>query len=188
MRLPQVTVLRLEHRMQRDQRLTTHVFLTARALGAIEGIFSGDQDENLIQTVGKLVDDWGGNFTLSWTPRWKRFLQERKSGGARIIHLTMYGKPLQEGIAWLRNPENQVHQVVVVVGGAKVPGVVYGLADLNVSVGNQPHSEVTALAILLYDWFGKSQLYADLQGRKRIIPSATDKQLKILPEFKPDSL
>ncbi|MFX0116533.1 MAG: tRNA (cytidine(56)-2'-O)-methyltransferase [Candidatus Hodarchaeota archaeon] len=179
---PHVTVFRLEHRKRRDQRLTTHIFLTARALGADQGIFSGDQDESLIQTISKLVDDWGGAFALSWTSNWKGFLQEQKSAGTRIIHLTMYGRPLQEGLAWLKDPKQHVKSAMVVVGGPKVPGEIYDLADLNISVGNQPHSEVAALAILLYEWFGKSQLYINRHGKKRIIPSAAGKEMKILPE------
>ncbi len=184
LKTPQVTVLRLNHRKYRDPRLTTHVFLTARALGVKQGFFSGDQDESLIQTMENLVEEWGGNFTLSWISSWKQFLQREKSVGSQIIHLTMYGTTLQEGLAWLRRPENPVHRAVVIVGGAKVPGPIYGLADLNVSVGNQPHSEVAALAILLYEWFGKSRLYTNHQGKKSIIPSATGKQMRDSAETK----
>jgi tRNA (cytidine56-2'-O)-methyltransferase len=179
---PHVTVFRLEHRKRRDQRLTTHIFLTARALGAVQGFFSGDQDESLIRTIHELVDDWGGVFTLSWISNWKSFLQEQKSAGTRIIHLTMYGRPLQEGLAWLKDPTQGANSAIIVVGGPKVPGEIYGLADLNISIGNQPHSEVAALAILLYEWFGKSQLYVNRHGKKRIIPSAIGKQMRILPE------
>jgi len=34
--MPKIVVLRWGHRLQRDARLTTHVVLTARALGAGE--------------------------------------------------------------------------------------------------------------------------------------------------------
>lgn len=178
MKTPQVIVLRLNHRKYRDPRLTTHVFLTARALGVRQGYFSGDQDETLIQTIDKLVEEWGGNFTVKWISSWRQFLQLEKSAGSRIIHLTMYGTALQDGLTWLRSPENPINRAVVIVGGAKVPGLIYSLADLNVSVGNQPHSEVAALAILLYEWFGKSRLYTGYQGKKSIIPSANGKQMK----------
>jgi len=39
--------------------------------------------------------------------------------------------------------------VLVVAGGEKVPTEVYRLADLNISIGSRPHSEVAAIAILL---------------------------------------
>ncbi|MCK7488956.1 MAG: hypothetical protein MZU79_00960 [Anaerotruncus sp.] len=38
---------------------------------------------------------------------------------------------------------------MIVVGAEKVPPEIYQLADWNVAVGNQPHSEVAALAITL---------------------------------------
>jgi tRNA (cytidine56-2'-O)-methyltransferase len=38
---------------------------------------------------------------------------------------------------------------MVVVGAEKVPFEVYELADWNVAVGNQPHSEVAAVAVTL---------------------------------------
>ncbi|MEM3170304.1 MAG: tRNA (cytidine(56)-2'-O)-methyltransferase, partial [Candidatus Nitrosotenuis sp.] len=45
----------------------------------------------------------------------------------------------------LRNED----EILVVVGAEKVPREVYDYADYNVAVGNQPHSEVSALAIIL---------------------------------------
>jgi tRNA (cytidine56-2'-O)-methyltransferase len=41
------------------------------------------------------------------------------------------------------------YDLLIVVGAEKVPPEVYQAADFNISVGNQPHSEVAALAILL---------------------------------------
>ena len=37
--------------------------------------------------------------------------------------------------------------ILIIVGGSKVPGKVYKAADWNVSVTTQPHSEVSSLAI-----------------------------------------
>ena len=184
MKKPYITVLRLNHRKYRDQRLTSHVFLTARALGAVQGVFTGEQDDNLIQSMSNLTNSWGGDFSVSWTSSSKLFIQDQKSAGARIIHLTMYGRPLQEGLTWLANPENLDIPAVVVVGGAKVQGFIYELSDLNVSVGNQPHSEVAALAIFLHEWFGKYQLYDDRNGSKRVIPSASRKIINVKSSLK----
>ena len=39
--------------------------------------------------------------------------------------------------------------MLIVVGAEKVPREIYELADYNVGVGSQPHSEISALAILL---------------------------------------
>ena len=46
-----VLVLRLGHRKERDKRVTTHVCLTARALGADGVILSGERDDKIIATV-----------------------------------------------------------------------------------------------------------------------------------------
>ena len=49
-----ISVLRLNHRIARDKRITTHVFLAARALGAEKGIFSGEKDDSIIVSVEKI--------------------------------------------------------------------------------------------------------------------------------------
>ena len=38
---------------------------------------------------------------------------------------------------------------LIVVGAEKVPRTIYEKSDYNVSVSNQPHSEISALAIVL---------------------------------------
>ena len=43
----------------------------------------------------------------------------------------------------------KAEKVLVVVGAEKVPADVYRLSDLNIAIGNQPHSEVAALAVFL---------------------------------------
>ncbi|MEM3019534.1 MAG: tRNA (cytidine(56)-2'-O)-methyltransferase, partial [Candidatus Bathyarchaeia archaeon] len=45
-----VTVLRLGHRVGRDVRITTHVGLIARALGADGVVMSGQRDERVLET------------------------------------------------------------------------------------------------------------------------------------------
>ena len=53
-----VEVLRLGHRIIRDQRVTTHVGLVARAFGANSMIFCGQRDEGVIETINKVVGVW----------------------------------------------------------------------------------------------------------------------------------
>jgi predicted SpoU family rRNA methylase len=57
----------------------------------------------------------------------------------------MYGLRLQDVIPQIRTEE----KILVVVGAEKVPGDMYELADYNVAVANQPHSEISALALFL---------------------------------------
>ena len=65
-----------------------------------------------------------------------------------IVHLltdsTLYGN-LRAGALKIRNEK----KILIVVGAEKVPRDVYDMADYNVAIGNQPHSEVSALGVLL---------------------------------------
>lgn len=137
-----ITVLRLGHRKIRDQRITTHVFLVARAFGCDEGILCGEFDEQVINSIQKVVRDWGGGFRIRYEKNWRQFLHQWEG---EIVHLTMYGIPLPNKLEEIRNSKN----LLVVVGAEKVPREVYALADWNISITNQPHSEVAALAVFL---------------------------------------
>jgi tRNA (cytidine56-2'-O)-methyltransferase len=84
----------------------------------------------------------------------------------------MYGLPLSSVVRDLRMKE----RILVVIGAEKVPGPLYGLADFNVSVTTQPHSEIAALAVFLDHLFEGEELervYAD--APVRIIPSRAGK-------------
>ena len=65
--------------------------------------------------------------------------------------------------------------VLVLVGGQKVPPGFYELADFNVCVGSQPSSEVSSLALLLDrlnpGWEGLGFVGA----RKRVVPQVRGK-------------
>ena len=63
--------------------------------------------------------------------------------------------------------------LAIVVGGAKVPASIYRMADYNVSVGNQPHSEVAALALFL----------DKLQDGKSVDRKFSNPKLEIIPDL-----
>ena len=86
----------------------------------------------------------------------------------------MYGIPLEDAVPRLVGGKD----VLLIVGGCKVPSDVYGMADHNVSVGNQPHSEVAALAVFLDRLQGGRQLKKEFNGRLSIIPQARGKKVK----------
>jgi tRNA (cytidine56-2'-O)-methyltransferase len=71
---------------------------------------------------------------------------------------------------------------LIVVGAEKVPREVYDRADFNVSVGNQPHSEIAALAIFLDRFTGGVALYADREGKLTVIPNERGKTVVENPE------
>ncbi len=166
-----VVVLRLGHRPLRDKRMTTHVGLVARALGA-EGMVMTVDDDKVMASIEKVVRDWGGDFYVKVVGDWKGYI---KGWRGDVAHLTMYGLPLDEVADELRGKDNV--DLLVVVGSEKVPKDVFDLADYNVSVTNQPHSEVAALALFLDRLFAGKELTKDFGGRLRIIPSARSKRL-----------
>jgi tRNA (cytidine56-2'-O)-methyltransferase len=143
---PRVSVLRVGHRAGRDPRLTTHVALAARAFGA-ERLFLHPPDPALAERVERVRRQWGGAFSVEGVDDWKKFVREFDG---TVVHLTMYGEPLARLSARLRRSRS----VLFVVGGAKVPPQLYGLATFNVAVGHQPHSEVAALAVALTELRG----------------------------------
>ncbi|NPA22342.1 MAG: tRNA (cytidine(56)-2'-O)-methyltransferase [Candidatus Micrarchaeota archaeon] len=167
-----IGVFRLGHRLPRDERITTHVALTARALGASYMAYSGTHDPGMEESVQKVVERWGGDFKVFYVPRPMKYLKELT---VPIVHLTMYGAPFQEKMEEIKGFKD----MVVVVGGEKVPGEVYQISH-NISIGNQPHSEVAALAIFLYELTGGKYLYAKRPGAKiEVIPSENKKLIKI---------
>lgn len=161
-----ITILRLGHRPARDKRVTTHVALAARAFGA-DRVLVSTRDLGLERTVREVVRKFGGPFELETGVAWKKVLREWR--GTKV-HLTMYGLPLEEVL-----PRIPRDDLLVVVGAEKVPAEVFDLADLNVAVGNQPHSEVSALAVFLDRLLGGAGLRRTLRGRIEIAPSPRSK-------------
>lgn len=161
-----IVVLRLGHRPKRDQRVTTHVALTARALGADE-IWISAEDEGLERTVRGVVDRFGGRFKIRTGVDWRKAVKTWKGD---VVHLTMYGERLSKAL-----PAVKSKKLLIVVGAEKVPRELYDLATLNVSVGNQPHSEVAALAIFLDRYTSGRSLDRDYEGRLRIVPNPRGK-------------
>ena len=168
-----ITVLRLGHRPNRDKRVSTHLLLAARAFGARNAFYTGTQDDSLEESISKVVKDWGGDFTVEYSDSWRKVL---KSWEGKIVHLTMYGLPIQDTVGEIRSDQSPK---LVVVGGAKVPGEVYGAAHWNVAVTGQPHSEVSALAIFLHELYLGAELnFRFPNARLRVTPQAKGKKLE----------
>lgn len=140
-----ITILRLGHRLPRDERITTHVALVARAFGADAIIYSGQHDSSLVSSVSRIVESWGGNFSISYEKNFIHAIKEHKQKGFAVLHATMYGLPLPDVLPKIKQHKN----ILIVIGAEQVPKEVYELADFNIAVTNQPHSEVAALAIIL---------------------------------------
>jgi len=179
----EVVVLRYGHRPGRDDRMTTHVGLTARALGADRVIFPDNAGQSA-ETVRDITDRFGGPFAVE--------LREAQAAIVRgfdgvVVHLTMYGERIQDVECEIRaaagfagesgsSDAASPRDVLVVVGGEKVPWALYERADFNVGVTNQPHSEVAGLAVFLDRLFEGDELEREwADADRRVLPEATGK-------------
>ena len=177
MKKRKVYVLRIGHRPSRDKRISTHVGLVARAFGADGIIYSNTNDRGLYQSLMKVVETWGGPFEVKLGGHWRQIIKDWKDRGGVVIHLTMYGENIEQSDI-LRKLRELEKDVLVVVGAEKVPGEVYDLADFNIAIGNQPHSEVAALAIFLDRLFEGKALKRVFEGAKvRVIPQRRGKRV-----------
>lgn len=171
----QIVVLRMGHRIPRDLRVTTHVCLTARALGANGLILADLVDTTLEKTILDVCQRFGGVFRIRMGEPWRHAVKEWKSTGGEIVHLTAYGMPLTETIEVIRaSPCPKL----VIVGASKVPGEVFEAATWNVAVTNQPISEVSALAIFLDRYFEGKEFSMEFKNAElKIVPSARGKNV-----------
>jgi len=172
-----IAVLRLGHRPERDKRITTHVALTARAFGAGKIIIAAEEDEHVRESVEDVVRRWGGPFEIEFNPSWKKTLREWRERGV-VVHLTMYGIHVDDAMPKLKEELRAGKDFLIVVGAEKVPREVYELAHYNVAIGNQPHSEVAALAVFLDRLLDGEGLRREFQNAKlRIIPQERGKKV-----------
>lgn len=170
-----LVVLRLGHRIHRDERVTTHVCLTARAFGCDGVIISGQPDEGVKRSVEDVVQRFGGKFFVDMRRDWVNVIKEWFESGGEVVHLTMYGLPLPEVIEEIRLSNKDK---LIIVGSEKVPKKVYEMATWNVSVTNQPISEVAALAVFL-DWLQQHhEFFIKFENAKiKVVPSAREKKV-----------
>ena len=170
----EVVVLRYGHRTVRDERITSHCCLVARAFGARKIIVEGFEDEMLVKTVNSINKSWGGGFVLEFTEHWKPVIKKYMKRGFKVVHTTMYGQPLQDKIAKIRT----FGKVLLVIGSQKVEREVYEMADMNISITLQPHSEVAALAVFLHEYLEGKELKKKFSGAKlNIIPQDRGKKI-----------
>lgn len=159
----EIVVLRVGHRIDRDQRVTTHVGLCARALGA-QGLLLAASDRSVVSTIRDVVRRWGGDFWIRDRVNWRQEIANWKDNKGTVVHLTMYGQNLPHVIRHL-----STEKLMVVVGAEKVPPDLFKVADYNVAITNQPHSEIAALSIFLDQMQNGQELTADFSGGTKII-------------------
>lgn len=177
-RKPEVAVLRWGHRF-RDQRVTSHVALVARALGAASFILADIEDVEVKATVKKIVASWGGKFGFEMGMPWNQVVAAWRRKGGSVVHLTAYGENIQTSDV-IERIRNSGRDLLVIVGSQKVPKEFFSpvISDFNVAVGNQPHSEISSLAVFLDRLYEGRELSMEFNDAKlRIIPQKHGKKV-----------
>ena len=168
-----IEVLRIGTRLVRDDRVTTHVTLVSRAFGASK-IYMYDANPEIKETIEKVNKMWGSDFKVEIIENWKDVIKSKKKDLFKIVHLTMYGENINDVQDQVRDEE----KILIVVGAEKVPREAYDMADYNIAIGNQPHSEISALAILMDRILQGQHLQKKYSGGEReIIPTKKGKNV-----------
>jgi len=171
----EIEVLRIGQRVVRDDRVTTHVALVARSFGA-QKIYMDEVNPEIKHTISDINKTWGGNFKIEIISEWKKIIKEKKKESVKIVHLTMYGQNINDIESKIRNEE----KILIIVGAGKVPKDVFVMADYNIAVGNQPHSEVSALGVLLDRIQQGKQFELKFEDPERvIIPQEQGKNVRV---------
>ena len=166
-----IAILRIGHRIHRDKRITTHVALVARAFGA-DKIFIDQKDKNIENNINSICNRFGGNFEIITGIDRKNII---KNWIGTIVHLTMYGENINKSIKKIDKKKN----LLIILGSEKVPSELYDIANYNISIGNQPHSEVAALAIFLDKYTNGEWINKNYNGKIEIIPKKKGKKVII---------
>ena len=178
MKKPKITVLRWGHRF-RDQRVTAHVALVARAFGASKFILADVKDDKIKATVEKIAANWGGKFGFEMEKPWKQVVREWRSKKGVVVHLTVYGENIQTSDV-MERIRAAGKDILVVFGSQKVPREFFSsdVSDFNVAVGNQPHSEISSLAVFLDRFYEGKELGVEFnQAKLKIVPQKHGKRV-----------
>jgi len=72
----EIEILRIGQRVVRDDRVTTHVALVSRAFGA-KKIYMSEINPDIKDTLKKINDTWGGEFSVEFIEKWKDMIKIR---------------------------------------------------------------------------------------------------------------
>ena len=170
-----IEVVRLSHRLPRDIRITTHCALTARAFGATKFIYGGQKDKGCEASIIKVTEEFGGPFAIVYEKEIIKYLKEKKKEGYHLVHLTMYGLPIQDKIERIR----ACKKIIFIIGGERVEGEIYYLAHDNIAITQQPHSEVMAIGYALDFYSNRKMLHKQfMNAKKEVVPQERGKLVK----------
>ena len=117
---------------------------------------------------------------IEHTDSYMGVINKWKDNGGKVVHLTMYGSQAHEVAPEIREDGSDI---LIIVGGSKVPGKVYKAADWNVSVTTQPHSEVSSLAVFQHLLMDGKEFDLEFENPVfEVIPTAHGKNVNIHDE------
>jgi tRNA (cytidine56-2'-O)-methyltransferase len=135
-------------------------------------------DDSTSKTVNNINRRWGGKdqFEIEYVTDWKRLVTSWRKNGGLVVHLTMYGINVDDMLPQI----DTKRKILIVVGASKVPRQVYTMANFNIAIGHQPHSEISALAIFLDRLSNGTELKKIFKDAKiNIIPSKDGKNIRV---------
>lgn len=143
------------------------IFLTARALGAAEVIFTGEKETRIAKYASDLEREWGGTFKVSFNKDYRKILAEANK--YKTVYLTRYGTPLNKIIYSLKTYKN----IMLIVSSVKASTqALHEIADFNVSVTDQPHCSAAAIAIFLHEFYEGRELAVHFKNSKyKVVPN-----------------
>ena len=133
-------------------------------------------DNKLVEVIKKVTAQFGGDFFVDIIDNWRTYIKKWKTKGT-VIHLTMYGEQITDIMPEVKKIKKDI---LIIVGAEKVPREIYELADYNIAVGNQPHSEIAALAVFMDRLSDGKGLLQKFGGPMVIEPNPKGKTVKIL--------
>jgi len=127
----------------------------------------------MLESQRDIIERWGGETEVRYAEEWRR---EIKEFDGLKIHLTMYGEKINENIEDLKQQFSDTEDLLIVVGAEKVPRWVYKNVDQNISVGNQPHSEIAALAVFM-DRIQEGEIKEDFERAEIYVEPSENRKL-----------
>ena len=127
------------------------------------------------------MKNWGGEFDFSMGEPFNNTVNEWRKNKSIVVHLTAYGENIQTSDI-LNRIKSHKKDIMVIVGSKKVPAEFFSerISDYNLAIGNQPHSEIAALAVFLDRIYEGKELNKKFQNAKfKILPS---KRRKVIIE------
>ena len=99
---------------------------------------TGVSNGSINDTVSSVSKRWGGRFKVEIIQDWKSLAKLGKRKVAKWLTLQCMASILMISLKGCAKKTS----LLVIIGAEKVPQEAHDLADYNIAIGNQPHSEI----------------------------------------------